>query len=234
MSLPGCKKISFIIPCLNEEYSLPILLAGIPNYIDEVIVVDNGSTDKSVEAARKYSVRVVEENIRGYGSAILKGIYCANGDILALMDGDASYFIKDLEKAINLLENDKLDFVSGCRFPLMGDHRAMPWVNKIANHFASWFIGILFKINIKDSQSGLMVFRKEFFDRLKIENKGMGFSQELKIKAWLARGAKCAETHIDYGVRIGKSKFQKLPDGLKNLFSLWSIFIKRTKENVAC
>jgi glycosyltransferase involved in cell wall biosynthesis len=226
MSLSSGQKVSIIIPCLNEELALPIILQKIPEFIDEVIIVDNGSTDKSVEVASRYPVKIVREELRGYGAAHLKGINSATGDILALLDADDTYSMKDLESILGLMEKDNLDFVSGCRFPLIDPAQTMPFINKIANAFISWLTTVLFGARIKDSQSGLMVFRRDFFSCLGVENKGMGFSQELKIRAWLAKDARCAEQHIHYGVRIGDSKFRKLPDGLKNFSSFLGLYFK--------
>ena len=230
MGLSSGKKISIIIPCLNEEQALPVILNQIPKFIDEAIVVDNGSTDKSVEVAQRYSVKIVYEELKGYGASLLKGINSANGDIVCLLDADATYSFEDLEGLLILMEKENLDFVSGCRFPLIDKEHSMPLVNKMANLFISWFIGFLFGVRIKDSQSGLMVFRKEFFNTLEVHNKLMGFSQELKIRALLAKGSRCREKHIYYGLRIGESKFRKIQDGTQNFLSLLNLYFQFCKK----
>ena len=223
---PGApaQRISVVIPCYNEAQALPAILSAIPKSISEVIVVDNGSTDDSGQIAQKFFARVVHENIKGYGSAILTGIQHASGDIIALFDGDGTYPIEDFMKALIFMRDHDLDFLSGCRFPLSDETKAMPIVNQWANHGISWLTAILFRIHLKDSQSGLMIFKKRLFDKIHVNNKGMGFSQELKIKAWLVNNARCSEMHIHYNSRIGESKFRKIPDGLKNLFAVFKLY----------
>lgn len=222
-------KISMVIPCFNEERGLPVLLSEkISEYITEVIVVDNCSTDNSVQVAQRYSAKVIKEEIKGYGSALLKGIYYAIGNTVVVLDGDGTYSIQDLKETLTFMENNHLDFISGCRFPLTNP-KAMPFINKLSNYFISWLIGVLFKVHIKDSQSGFMIFKKHLLDKIKIENKGMGFSQEIKIKAWLLDCTRYAEVHIHYDPRIGKSKFRKISDSLGNLFALIHLYIRIKK-----
>ena len=216
------KKISIVIPCLNEELSLKRILKNIPDFIDKVIVIDNGSTDNSVEVAKKYNAKVLIEEIRGYGIVLSKGLKHATGDILIIMDGDGSYPIEKLEEICSFMENSGYDFVSGCRFPLT-NHMAMPFLNKAANLFISWLIRIFFKIDVRDSQSGLMVFRRSVLDKVSVYNRGMGFSQEIKIKAWMNKELKCAEINITYNKRIGKVKFRKIRDGFKNIHDLFEL-----------
>ena len=215
------KTISLVIPCYNEEKGVEAVLTKIPQFIDEAIVVDNNSTDRTATVARKYGANVIHEKHMGYGRAYLAGFSKAKGDIIATVDGDNSYPLDELKKLLLCMEKERCDFVNGCRFPLI--HRdAQPIVNKIANYFISWLIRILFKVNITDTQSGMMVFRRDILGKIKTKNTGMGFSYELKIKAFLSAGVKYGETHISYLPRIGKTKFRKI-DSLKNFFFLFSL-----------
>lgn len=225
------KKVSAVIPCFNEAQALPIVLGGMPEYITEVIVVDNCSTDNSAEIAARFPVKIITQDIRGYGAALSKGIQYATRDTIILLDADATYPMQNLKEAIAFMENNHLDFVSGCRFPAAYTNKTMPFINKLANRFISWLISVLFKLQIKDSQSGLMLFKRHILDKIKIENKGMGFSQEIKIKAWRLSRARCAEVGILYNSRIGRSKFRKIPDSLKNFFALLNLYIKIKKES---
>lgn len=223
------KSISIVIPFFNEEQALPVVLQNLPEYADEVIMVDNCSTDNSADIASRFQVILVEEKERGYGSALLKGIKCTTGDLIIMLDGDGSYSMEDIKNALNFLEDNCLDFISGCRFPLRNSTKAMPLINKLANFFISGVIRVLFKIDLKDSQSGFMILKRHLLNKIAIKNKGMGFSQELKIKAWLIDPLCCAEVPISYNVRIGKSKFKKLRDSFCNCFSLVNLmFTART------
>lgn len=219
------KKISVVIPCLNEQQGLDYTLKKMPDFVNEVIVVDNGSTDNSIEIAGKYKkVRLFTEKTRGYGSALLKGLRNATGDILITMDADGSYPTCQLKDICIFLQENNLDFVSGCRFPL-ANYKSMPLGNRLGNYCISWIIRKFFNINIKDSQSGLVVFKKNILDKLILCNTGFGFCQEIKIRCWL-EGKRCAEVNIPYNLRIGKVKFRKMKDSVKNIHNLLTLWIK--------
>jgi dolichol-phosphate hexosyltransferase len=126
------------------------------------------------------------------------------------------------------MQKSGCDFVNGCRYPLV-DKNAQPTINKISNYFISWLIRFLFGIRLKDSQSGMMAFKKDILNAIKINNTKMGFSQEIKIKAFSAPAIRCGEIHITYLPRIGKPKFRK-SDGINNLLSVLSLRIKLTKK----
>ena len=216
------KKISVVIPCLNEEKGLNHIFKLMPLLVDETIVVDNGSTDNSMEVARNYNARIFSEGTRGYGASILRGLREVTGDIVIILDGDATYPVKEIENLCRFLETGPYDFVIGCRFPLV-DNSVMPLINKFSNYFMSWLTEIIYKVRIKDTQTGFMVFRKDVMDRLSLISKGMEFTQEIKIKAWMDRGMRCAEMHIPYGMRIGKSKYRRIKDGFKTVSDLFAI-----------
>lgn len=214
----GRSKISLIMPVLNEAEGLPFVLKSIPDFIDEIIVVDNGSTDESVSIARRFGARVIQETRRGYGRAIISGLIVAEGDIVAVSDADCTYPVGYLYDVVLFLCRGNFDFVSGCRFPLK-NKGAMPILNVVGNYLVSWMVRALFKISIYDLESGFMVFHKRYLERIKLSTTGMEFSQEIKIKAWLSV-MKCAEIHIPYYARVGKVKFRKIKDGLRDVWGL--------------
>ena len=85
------QRITVITPCLNEEQGIEQVLRRMPEFVDQVIVVDNGSTDRTPDVARSFGAEVIREPVRGYGRAYKRGFAAATGDIIITLDGDHSY-----------------------------------------------------------------------------------------------------------------------------------------------
>ena len=102
--------ITLVIPCLNEEQGLTQLLKTIPDFIDEVIVVDNNSTDKTAEIARMAGAKVLFESKRGYGKSYKSGVEAATSDFVVTLDGDGSYLAADIEKLVKISLEEQKDF----------------------------------------------------------------------------------------------------------------------------
>lgn len=211
-------KISVVIPCYNEEDGVRHVLEGMPKYVDEMVVVDNNSTDRTGEVARSLGARVVVEKRAGYGAAYKAGLPAATGDIIATLDGDGSYPSDAIEPLVIRLLDAKLDFISGCRFPL-ANTKAMPVTNQIGNSVLTLAMFVLFGKPVKDSQSGMWVFRRAVLDQLKLTSDGMPLSEEIKIEVLLKK-LKFEEVHIRYLERIGEVKLRKWRDGWENLVFL--------------
>lgn len=213
-------KISLVIPCYNEEAGIAEILKRAPSLFNEVIVVDNASTDRTSGVARSLGAKVVFEREKGYGQAYATGFKAASGDIIVAMDGDNSYPIEETPKLINYLVNNKLDFISGCRFPLQRK-QAMHLLNRLGNYILTVFFDILTFKKIKDSQSGMWVFKREILKEMRLKSRGMAFSEEIKMEAILNKNIKFAEVPIDYSERIGWVKLKKWKDGLINILFLF-------------
>jgi glycosyltransferase involved in cell wall biosynthesis len=212
-------KISVVIPCHNEEEGIARVIPSLPASIDEVIVVDNDSTDRTAEVARKLGAQVVFEPKKGYGAAYKAGLSTVTGDITITMDGDGTYPADQIEECIGVLLEGNLGFVSASRFPLE-DSRAMNFSNKVGNAILTVTTRVLFLRGIKDSQSGMWIFRSALYPELAPKSNGMPFSEEIKIKAMLHPRVAFAEYHIRYHNRIGAVKLQKWRDGMRNLWYL--------------
>jgi glycosyltransferase involved in cell wall biosynthesis len=213
------KKISVVIPCYNEEEGIARVIPSLPKSIDEVIVVDNDSTDRTGEVARSLGARVVPEKRKGYGAAYKAGLAAVTGEITVTMDGDGTYPAGGIERCIDRLLDRDLDFVSASRFPL-SDKSTMTLSTRMGNAVLTAVTLVLFMRGIKDSQSGMWIFKSPLFMQLRPESDGMPFSEEIKIKALTSPGVKFDECHIDYRPRIGQVKLQKWRDGLRNLLYL--------------
>ena len=212
------KSITLVIPCFNEALGLPHVLEKLPDCIDEIIVVDNCSTDNTAEIARNFGAKVIFEARKGYGAAYKAGFLAVDSDIVVTLDGDGTYPVEEIPFLINQLIDRELDFISACRFPLQNSAN-MDSVSRFGNWFLTFCAKILFGYGLKDSQSGMWVFRGEILQKLRLESDGMPLSEEIKIEA-IKRKLKFKEVHIPYYLRFGEKKIRKFRDGFHNLFFL--------------
>ena len=207
--------ISVVIPCYNEEDGVREVIGRIPKFVDEIVVVDNNCTDRTAEVATSLGARVVFEKRAGYGAAYKAGLAAATGDVIITMDGDGTYPPEEISRLVDALVERRLEFLSASRFPLV-DRQAMGWTNRMGNWVLTVTAIVLFFTPIRDSQSGMWIFRRDVLSRLKLTSDGMPFSQEIKLEAILRR-CRFGEAHIPYGARIGDVKLQKWRDGWLNL-----------------
>jgi len=106
------KRISVVIPCHNEEEGIAVTLADMPDCVDEIIVVDNNSTDRTAEVAQRLGAIVVSEHRKGYGAAYKAGLRRATGDYIATMDGDGTYPRGFIPVILEVMLEEDLDFVT--------------------------------------------------------------------------------------------------------------------------
>jgi glycosyltransferase involved in cell wall biosynthesis len=217
------EKITVIIPCLNEEQGIGQVLQRIPEFVDQTIVVDNGSTDRSPEVARSFGATVIRENVRGYGRAYKTGFAAATGDIIITLDGDHSYPPDAIAYLLEACLHLQADFLNTSRFPVR-DPKAMSFLNKAGNLILSLAMSILYFRWVRDSQSGMWVFRRSILSGMKLTSDGMAFSEEVKIEALKNSKVRFAEIAIQYTSRLGEVKLDLWRDGFYNL---WFLLKKR-------
>ena len=145
------QSITVITPCLNEEQGVEKVLRGMPEFVDEVIVVDNASTDRTSDVANSLGAKVIREEQRGYGRAYKRGFAAATGDIVITLDGDHSYPVDALSYLIEAFLHLDVDFLNASRFPVR-NRRAMSFKNKIGNLGLSIAMSLLFFRWVRDSQ----------------------------------------------------------------------------------
>lgn len=213
-------RITVVIPCLNEELGLRRVLRELPEWVDEVIVVDNDSTDRSAEVASDLGAIVVLEPRRGYGRAYKKGFSLATGHIVVTLDGDYSYPADALNYLLDAFLNGRVGFLSASRFPIV-DSRCMTMKHRIGNAVLSALMSILFLRRVRDSQSGMWVFRRDALNKMKLRSNGMAFSEEIKIEAMCNPSIGFEEIPVGFASRIGKKKLQPWKDGIRNLTFLF-------------
>jgi GT2 family glycosyltransferase len=214
--------VSVVIPCLNEEQSVAACVREAQGalersgYDGEVVVVDNGSTDGSSEAARAAGARVVEEGRRGYGSAYLAGFAAARGRYVVMGDADRTYDFNDIPRFVEQLE-EGADFVVGSRLRGTMEPGAMPWLHRrIGNPVLTAILNLFFRTGLSDTHCGMRAFRREHLDRLDLRTTGMEFASEQIIRASKA-GLVFSEFPISYRRRAGRSKLSSFADGWRHL-----------------
>jgi len=110
------RRITVVIPCLNEEAGIVQVLSRMPAFVDEIIVVDNDSTDRTAEMARRHGAFVIHEKIRGYGRAYKTGLIQAQGDIVVTLDGDHSYPVDAISYLLEVFLHSRERFLSARAF----------------------------------------------------------------------------------------------------------------------
>ena len=218
----SARTISIVMPCLNEEQTVGICVAKARRWLassgrrGEVIVVDNGSTDRSVAIAKRAGARVVRETAPGYGNAYLRGFAEAGGDYIVMGDSDDTYDFANLSPLIAPLD-EGYDFVLGNRFRGGLEEAAMPWAHRyIGTPIINFLIRTFSGINVGDSQSGLRAFTREAFDRLRLRSGGMELASEMIVRA-ARTGLRITEVPAPYAARLGESKLHTVRDGWRHL-----------------
>ena len=211
--------ITVIIPCLNEEQGIERILRSMPEFVDEVIVVDNASTDRTSEVASALGAKVIREDVRGYGRAYKRGFAVATKDLIVTLDGDQSYPVDALSYLLEAFLHLDVDFLNASRFPVR-DPRAMSRRSRFGNLVLGLAMSVLFLRWVRDSQSGMWVLRRSIVQDMKLESDGMAFSEEIKIEAIRNPAIRFGEISILYSSRLGESKLNPWRDGMQNLWFL--------------
>ncbi len=213
-------RISLVMPCFNEEHGLPQVFRDLPQCVDEVVVADNNSTDRTAEIARQFGAIVAHESKQGYGAAYKTGLRRATGDIIVTMDGDGTYPRNFIPILLDVLIDEGFDFITCDRT----GHKDKPsnWLRVFGNDILNFFILLLFWFRVRDSQSGMWVFRREILQHLSLTSDGMAFSEEIKLEAMSKKNfIRSTELPIYYKERHGVSKLRIWRDGFYNLFFLF-------------
>ncbi len=216
-------RISVVMPCLNEVDGVAVCVEkalrafATMGVEGEVVVCDNGSSDGSPEAARAAGARVVSEPRRGYGSAYLRGLSEARGEVLVMGDADDTYDFLDLEKFVEPLFAGEADMVMGTRLKGKILPGAMPWSHRfIGNPILSGMLKLLFHTSVSDSHCGMRSFTREAWQRMNLRTTGMEFASEMVVSA-LRNKLRLEEVPITYRPRIGESKLSSFRDAWRHV-----------------
>jgi dolichol-phosphate hexosyltransferase len=248
-------RATLIVPTLNESASIGHVLhnfreaaAAANNNLFardpldwEILVVDGASTDGTGALAEAEGARVIVEPRKGYGRAYRTGFEAAQGEILATLDGDATYPVEEVPRFARMLVDEDLDFITCNRFAYL-DRKAMTTEHRIGNWLLNEFVAIAYAhylreaggVVMRDSQSGMWVFRRSVLGRVRLTQDGMALSEELKLEVIL-NGLKFREVPIRYAERWGAPKLSSWRDGRKNLSFLLTkrLDVARWRQQVA-
>ena len=201
--------IKVIIPAFNEAGSIGHVIADIPDFVEEVIVISNNSTDDTVVNARKAGATVLSEVRKGYGYACLKGMdYIKNQqqkpDVVVFLDGDYSDYPEEMAEILNPIVEKDIDFVVGARVREWREHGSMTFPQIFGNKLATTLMKLIFNSKFTD----LGPFRAIKYDKLlqlDMQDKTYGWTVEMQLKA-LRQNLSYAEVPVHYRNRIGISK----------------------------
>ncbi|MGE3913523.1 MAG: glycosyltransferase family 2 protein, partial [Chloroflexota bacterium] len=227
--------LSIVIPALNEENGIDAILQRILAQRDgladvgisdlEVIVVDDGSKDRTAERIRTYSdVRLIQHEVnRGYGAALKTGFNAATGDLLAFLDADGTYPPESFPELCQAVEAHDADLIIGSR--MLSGESEMPLVRRVGNTIFAAMLSIVGSRRISDSASGMRVFRREMLHTLYPLPDGLDFTPAMSTRA-VYEGLNMVEVPIPYKERVGRSKLNPLKDGIRFLRSiLWTALL---------
>ncbi len=211
----GGKRISVVIPTLNEGRNIGEVIRGVRRqllgYDYEIIVVDGHSDDRTAEVARSMGARVLFDDL-GKGSALMKGLRSARGDILVSMDADLSNEPKELRLLIDAIDIG-YDLCTGSRFLTGGGSEDIPPIRVLGNKFFVFLVNVLFHANYTDMCYGYRSFRKGVPERLGLKETGFGIEAEINIKA-VKKGLKVIEIPSTEKKRaFGEGKLTTFGDG---------------------
>ena len=178
--------ISLIIPTWNEEKNIGKVIEGAKaelgkiGYPYEIIVVDKYSKDKTVEIAKRLGAKIIYD-AQGKGSALVKGMKAAKGDILVSMDADLSNRPSELKLLVDAIDIG-YDVCLGSRFITGGGSEDMPLIRKLGNKFFVMLVNLFFKAHYTDMCYGYRSFDKKAFNKLSLKEKGFGIETEMNIE----------------------------------------------------
>jgi glycosyltransferase involved in cell wall biosynthesis len=200
-------KTAIVIPALNEEQSIGAVLDEIPReHADVVIVVDNGSADRTAVEAAAHGAVVLREERRGYGAACLKGIAHTGDDtdVIVILDADHSDYPQDLPDILQPIREDRADLVIGSRTLGRAEKGALPWNQRWGNMLAVLLMRVFYGHRFTD-MGPFRAIRRQHLLRYGMEDLTFGWNVEMQAKAVMT-GSRIVEVPVRYRTRIGKSK----------------------------
>lgn len=215
-------RVSLVVPAFNEEEAIGPVIEEYYPFVDELIVVDDGSSDQTYDIAYRYADEKVlvirHEKNKGKVGALMTGVERSSGDVIVFTDADCTYPARYIPDFLNEL-NHGSDLVLGSREI---EAKNIPFFNRIGNAFFSTLATYISGKAINDGQTGFRAFKKSMFDSLHVRAKGLEFETKMTVRA-AKLGYVISEIPIEYRERVGISKLHPIRDGYRMFRALLSI-----------
>ncbi|MBI4582856.1 MAG: glycosyltransferase family 2 protein [Planctomycetes bacterium] len=229
-------KVAVIIPALNEEEALPHVLQALPRPLAEaVIVVDNGSTDRTAVMAREWGAAVVEEPRRGYGVSCRRGLEALppGTEVVVFLDGDFSDHPEELPCLLEPIVQGEADLVIGSRVLGPSEPGALAPLAWWGNRLAVFLIRLFWGFRYTDL-GPFRAIRLEALRRLELRDRGFGWNVEMQVRA-LQEGLRVVERPVSYRRRLGRSKISgtisgTIKAGVKILYVIFRLALFKKKR----
>ncbi len=218
-------KLTILMPCLNEEENIAFCVEQAKEYLashslmGEVLVVDNGSTDRSADIAVAHSATVIREPKRGYGRTLRTGLKAAKGEVIVFGDCDSTYDFLNLDPLYVPLEENRADFMTGDRFAGEMEKGAMSLSHRLGVPFLSFCGRVKFGLKIHDWHCGIRGIRKDALEKLELKTDGMEFATEMIAEA-AGKGLRISEGSVQLRRSRGgrREKLRTIRDGFRHLW----------------
>jgi len=227
----GTKRVGVVIPALDEERAIGRVIDAIPAWVDETVVVNNGSTDATAAVASAHGARVVDEERRGYGVACLTGIDALNNaHIVVFLDGDFSDRPEQMARLVDPIVEGRADFVLSNRVSEDRADHPMTNLQRMGNRLACGLINGRWRTRYSDLGPFRAISRSAL-ERLSLRDRNFGWTVEMQIQA-VRHGLRVQEVQMSYRRRIGHSKISgtlggAVGAGLKILFVIFRNAVQR-------
>jgi glycosyltransferase involved in cell wall biosynthesis len=224
------KKITILIPCYNEEKGIKHVINGMPidilkklDFEVEIIVINNDSTDETVNVVKSLGVTLIHESKKGKGNAMRTGFSAVSHDTdyVVMLDGDNTYKPEEIPRLIEPLASGFADVIVGSRLGGKAVKNAFRFQNRVANWGFTFLVRQFYKANVTDVLSGFFAWRKDVIDELNKHLESEGFSIEMEMITKIVRlGYEIYSVPITYDIREGHSKISTLKDAVIILYTL--------------
>jgi glycosyltransferase involved in cell wall biosynthesis len=212
------ERVSVVIPALNEAENIPHVLGGLPELVDEVILVDGGSTDGTIEAAlaARRDITIVHQKGHGKGDALTAGFAACTCDIVVMIDADGSTDPGEIPRFVEALRRGA-DVAKGSRFTGDGGSEDITPIRKAGNHFLCALVNVLFRTRYSDLCYGYNAFRQASLSRLGIDCDGFEVETLISIRSAKAKLDVVEVPSFERSRLFGESNLRTIRDGSRVL-----------------